>query len=479
MHRREFLQHITTAGAALAGAGFLDYAMPMPIGAETIGEGIRISEGLDLLEAGKAKNLRPQIRPEITRNPRAVFLIETHVEAAPDDRGFFTAAQSQLEAAGKRAASLIFVKGAHKGGSTIILPNFASVLDKVVNPTVGIMTSPDFIAGFVEGLRELGSTNTLVGERGGMVEGRRKSGVYDIFNRHDLRLIEAAYSKFSDYASNELNWHAVPGKPAVWKRIPTFRPIGDPDNFFINMPKLKAHNLGLTTLSVKNLQGSVATGYGHYCNRWQTVEYLARRSYMTDFDRNFVPNYYQNVENAFLRHRAAGFKYWDFDNAYPLYEKKGGWKAFRKIKGDPEKTKEFMQGIPDTLMYDEMWCQRALDSATAIVPDINIVEGIIGRDGSGFDFGRDYLCNYIVVGLSKIEVDTVASHLMGQNPQELFYTRIAKERGLGENNPEKIKINVIRENGEIEPLKNLSDLRQAHLGVNLHSWSDKGKLLFW
>jgi uncharacterized protein (DUF362 family) len=341
------------------------------------------------------------------------------------------------------------------------------------------MTSPDFIAGFVEGLRELGCTNTIVGERGGMVEGRRKSGVYDIFNRHGLRLVEAGYSKFSDYDPKELNWHTVPGKPAVWKRIPTFRPIGDPDCFFINMPKLKAHNLGLTTLSVKNLQGSVATGYGHYCNRWQTVEYLARRSYLTDFDRNFVPEYYRNVETAFLRHRAAGFKHWDYEGAYPLYEKKGGWEAFRKIKGDPEKTKEFMRGIPDALMYDEMWCQRALDSATAIIPDINIVEGIIGRDGSGFDFGRDYLCNYIVVGLSKIEVDTVASHLMGQDPRELFYTRIAKERGLGENNPEKIKINLIRENGDIEPLQNLAQLRRTPLGVNLHSWNDQGKLLFW
>jgi hypothetical protein len=209
------------------------------------------------------------------------------------------------------------------------------------------------------------------------------------------------------------------------------------------------------------------------------VEYLARRSYHTDFDRTFLPEYYQNVEAAFLRHRAAGFKHWDFEGAYPLYEKKGGWEAFRKIKGDPAKTKEFMQGIPDALMYDEMWCQRALDSASAIVPDINIVEGIIGRDGSGFDLGRDYLCNWIVVGLSKIEVDAVASWLMGQDPRELFYTRIAKERGMGENNPEKIRINLIRDTGEIDPLNNLAELRRAHLGVNLHSWFSKGEMLFW
>ncbi len=259
------------------------------------------------------------------------------------------------------------------------------------------------------------------------------------------------------------------------------------------MPKLKCHNLGLTTLSVKALQGAVPTGYGHFCNRWATIEYLARFSYGTDFDRVFLPDYYQNVEREFLKHRAAGFKYWDFEKAYPAYEKKGGWEAFRKVIKDmgtakirtPEahefthRVQEFMKDIGINLMYDETWCQRAWDCASAVHSDINIIEGVIGRDGSGFDLGTDYLVNYVVIGCSRLETDSVASYIMGQNPLELFYTRIGKERGMGENDLSKIQINWIRENGSIEPLTRLAEIHRAKLGVNLHSWSDKGELFFW
>ncbi len=67
---------------------------------------------------------------------------------------------------------------------------------------------------------------------------------------------------------------------------------------------------------------------------------------------------------------------------------------------------------------------------------------------------------------------------MGQNPLELPYTRIAKERGLGENDPEKININLIKDN-EIVPLNNLAEIKRTPLGVNLHTWNETGKRLFW
>ena len=64
-----------------------------------------------------------------------------------------------------------------------------------------------------------------------------------------------------------------------------------------------------------------------------------------------------------------------------------------------------------------------------------------------------------------------------QDPRELFYTRIAKERGLGENDPG--KIDIYRINGKnIAPVKNLSEIRRVPLGVNLHSGRDKRRL-FW
>ena len=478
MQRREFLKKSALAGAAFAGTTFGGFAMPMPAEAYGTGGGLDIIEALDILERGKARNTNPDIRPEILNNPRAVFLIETNVNAQRDAKGFFTEARPQLFETGKNIVSQVFVKGSTKGGSTVIRPNFTTTPDNVLSPVVGIITSPDFIAGFTEGLKELGNSNFITTARGSNVIMHRKTGIYSVFDRYGINLIEANYRRFSDYDKKELNWHKVP-KPVVWKNIPTNRPIGDKDNLFINMPKLKCHNLGLTTLAIKNLQGAVPTGYGHYCNGWDSMEYLSKRSYQTDFKRNFVKDYYQNVESAFLKHRAAGFKHWDYEELYPLYQKKGGWEAFKKIKNDSEKIKEFMSDFPSRLlMWDEQWCQRAIDSATAIKPNINIIEGIIGRDGSGFDTGTDELCNVLVIGLSMLEVDSIGSYIMGHDPTELPYTRIGKERGLGECDPNKIDIYRIRD-GEIIPVKNLSEIKRYRLGVNLHTWAETGKRLFW
>ena len=478
MKRRDFLHRAAIGGAALAATEFGKLAMPTDAMAFGTGGGLDILEALDMIERRKAKNFMPEIRPEILNNPRAVFLIETDVKAARDSRGFFTEARSQLNTTGKSVASDIFTKGSRKGGSTMIRPNFTSTPDNVLSPVVGIITSPDFIAGFNDGLHEIGNTNVITSARGSSVRAHRKTDIYSTFDAVGLDLIEANYKRFSHYDKKELNWNKVPD-PKVWKNIPTTRPIGDEDNFFINMPKLKNHNLGLTTLAIKNLQGAVPTGYGHYCNQWDQLENLCKKSYNIDFKRNFVKNYYQNVESAFLKHRAAGFKYWDYEGSYVNYEKLGGWETFKKVKdASRDNRREFMQKVGPNLMWDEQWAQRALDSSEAIKPDINIIEGVIGRDGSGFDTGRDELTNIVIAGISIYEVDAVGTHIMGHDPKEIYYTRIAKDRKLGECDLNNIDIYWIK-NGEISPVKDISEIKRHRLGVNYHTWSETGKRLFW
>jgi uncharacterized protein (DUF362 family) len=476
MKRRDFIETSALAGCAFAGCGFASLAMPQNAEAFGTSGGIGIEEGMYILESGKAKNTIPEIRPEILNNPRAVFLIETNVEAPRDEKGFFSGAAPELETIGKDLVNDLFTGGSKKGGSTLVKPNFTTVPDSVLSPVVGINTAPDFVAGFVEGLREIGNSNVIVSDRGTDARTHRKTGIYSVFDKHEINLIEANYKRFSHYGKKDLNWHTVPD-PVVWKRIPTYRPIGDKDNFFINMAKLKSHNLGLTTLAIKNLQGTVPTGYGHYCNTWSGMPILAKHSYNINYKRDFVKDGQQNVEAAFLKHRAAGFKHWDHENFYPEYEKRGGWDAFKKINKEPKKVSEFMNGI-DHLMWDEQWCQRAIDSAEAIKPAINIIEGVIGRDGSGFDTGTDELCNVILAGLSMLEIDAVGTYIMGHDPVELPYTRIAKERGMGENDLSKIAIYRIK-NGEITRIRNLAEIKRYRLGVNMHTWTETGERLFW
>jgi uncharacterized protein (DUF362 family) len=474
MKRREFLQGSAAGITYVLGAEFCQFLAPCEARGNIRGGGIDIDEALEILERGKPKNIIPEIRPEIRNNPRAVFLVETHASGTPDNRGYYSGAREQLTEAGKEAAKAIFVKGSRKGGSTLIKPNMVGG-SKAWDPTSGINTSADFIAGFVESMRELGNTNIMVGERGGGIKHHRGMGVYTAFDPHNVQMIEALYPSFAEYRRDEINWHRVP-HPTVWKNIPTWRPIGDKDNLFINMPKLKNHNLGLTTLSTKNLQGAVPAGYGQYCWPWQSYKAIANGIPGVEFTRDFVGDYQQRVEAGFVKHKAMGFKYWDYEDSYGKYQAKGGWEAFRKIKDDPALVREFTKDLTN-LMWDELWCQRALDSSEALPQSLNIIEGVIGRDGSGFDVGKDQLCNIVIVGLSRTETDAVGSWIMGHDPTQLFYTRIARERGLGECDPSKIDIYRIRKGEAVRA--SLAELPRHRLGVNLHTHAETGERLFW
>ena len=74
--------------------------------------------------------------------------------------------------------------------------------------------------------------------------------------------------------------------------------------------------------------------------------------------------------------------------------------------------------------------------------------------------GDEYLTNIVVAGCSPFEVDTVGTYIMGHDPREVWYTRVAQEKGYGECDPAKIDIYRIRPNGDIEPVKDLSEIKR-------------------
>ncbi len=446
--------------------------------------GVGIEEALYYLEAGKERNVMPEVRPEIRDNPRAVFLIETHVDARKEKAGYdgyYKEAVPQLQAEGKRVASELFVKGSKRGGSTFFKPNFTWVPEHRNHRTNGVYSSPDFIVGVAQHLREIGNTNIVAGEGPTQAPNHRHGGVYDAFDEGNITMIEMGYQLFSHYNKNELNWFNVPNSH-IWKRIPYCRPVGDEDNFLINVATLKVHETAITTLSSKNLQGCVPKGCGQFCIPFVNLEALAKQDGV-DFKRTFHPDFYQRIEAQFLKHRAAGFKRWEEAEvqfgSYPKYEKLGGLSAFKKLKPGSPAYREFQKEV-GPLMRQELWIQRGLDNASVLKPRMNIIEGIIGLDGSAlnhFKIGEDRLCNIVIAGLSTFEVDAVGSYIMGHDPRQIWYTRIAKERGLGECDVNKIKIYRIK-NGEIIPVKNLAEIKRFRLGLN---WvvANPDQRLFW
>ncbi|MFC1607652.1 DUF362 domain-containing protein [Candidatus Latescibacterota bacterium] len=479
MNRREFIKKATIAGAGAAALSVYELSQIERAQAFPTSGGMGVEEALYKLGRGKENNVMPSIRSEILNNPRAVFLIETHVDAKIDKSGHFTEAVPQLRAEGKRIARELFVKGDAKGGQTFIKPNFTHVPEHCHNRTTGVYSSPDFIVGMVEHLRDIGNGNIMAGEGPSASSNHRAGGVYDAFDPHNIPMIEAGYERFSHFKKNELNWKKTTNSP-VWKRIPYFRPIGDDDTFLINVSTLKCHLTGLTTLSIKNLQGCVPVGYGQFCTSWDALEPNAKRAGI-NFKRDFHKDYYQRVEASWLKHREAGYKRWDRLGCYKRYEEKGGWDAFKKVKNDPEARKEFMQGINGPLMRHEMWIHRGLDNADLLKPNLNIIEGIIGLDGEELNrqkIGNDQLCNMVIAGISPYEVDAVGSYFMGHDPRELWYTRIAKERNLGECDVNKIKIYWVRD-GEIVPLKNIEEIKRHPLGLNWARMDNPTQRLFW
>ncbi len=481
MKRREFIHtSLKGMGGGMAFTTMADMIQHGSAHALGTGGGLGIEEGMYYVEQGKKNNIIPTLRLEILSNPKAVFLIETHVDAHKGKDGMYTDAVEQLTQEGTRIAKLLFRKGENRGGVTFIKPNFTHVYPWDYDRTTGVYSSPDFIGGMVTHLRDLGNTNHIAGEGPTGAVVHRGGGVYDAFDTYDLKMIESGYEWFSHYKKSELNWMKPPTESAIWKRIPYFKPIGDKGTFMINVSAMKCHMTGLTTLTVKNLQGCVPKGYGQFCNSWDQVESQARRENI-DFGHDFQKDYYQRVEAYFLKHRAAGFKRWDYFGDYAKYEAKGGWEAFRKVKDDDEARNVFVNETGG-IMRHEIWMHRGLDNAATLMPDINIICGIISLDGMELHsnkIGDHMLSNIVVAGASPFEVDAVGSWIMGHDPKELWYTRVAKERGYGECDPAKIDIYWIREEGPIEPIRDLASIRRQKVGLCWAQTQDPNQRLFW
>ncbi|MFC1692624.1 DUF362 domain-containing protein [Candidatus Latescibacterota bacterium] len=479
MKRREFVKKSSAGALGLTALYMCDILNEEDAFGYPTSGGMGIEEGVSIIERGKEKNIRPEIRPEILENPRAVFLIETHVDAKKDTNGTFDEAVPQIRSEGKRIAKHLFVKGAGKGGSTFIKGNFTAKPEHAFYRTSGVYTQPDFIVGVVDHLRDIDNSNIITGETATPAINRRLGKLYDAFDPAGIPIIEPGYRRYADYTKDETNWYDTRNS-LFWKKIPYFRPIGDKDNFLINIATLKCHLTGLTTLTVKNLQGCVLKGYGQFCTSWDSFERGAKRAGINL--KHFHKNWQEQIEASFLRHRDSGFKRWDPNGSYKRYEEKGGWEAYRKAKKDgQEALNEFMRGVGGLMRY-EMWVQRGLDNADAIRPQINIIEGIIGLDGEELNrnkIGEDQLVNTVIAGCSPYEVDAVGSYVMGHNPQEIWYTRVAKERRLGECDINKIDIYKILDNGEIVPIKNISEIKRHPLGLNWARRKDPNQRLFW
>lgn len=417
---------------------------------------ILVSDGIKYARKNKKNNVSPILRDEILENPRAVFIIRTDLVMQKNNDGKFPPEKEYFERAGYDTAHKIFRKGAVKGGSTYIKPNFVGFDDDPGLINNGASTHPSFVAGFCDALKELGNTNIVVGVNGAASHQRFKtSGIWDMMRDHGACFIEGGarnkedfYYNYSRYTKSEITWVEYP-EGVVMEKIPFFSPVKEKDTTFINLAKDRMHQpWGMPTLTIKNLQGILPRGYMHVCGGWATG--LNRGT-----EKNvFNPDYRREVEQLYIKHARMGFKYWDEGGFVRDYYKAGGYEAFINgtFKADYK------------LFWAEQWSQRMMDIISNVTPYVNLVEGIVGIAGDG----KLHLNNFITVSCSMVECDSVTTWLMGHDPREMPFLRIANERGLGQNDIEKVSIFEITGNGGIERVRDYRTLERSRIGAQVY-----------
>jgi uncharacterized protein (DUF362 family) len=245
-----------------------------------------------------------------------------------------------------------------------------------VSPDSGITVHPGFLRGVAEYLIDSGIAPGAisVAEGGGGEESRDMREHYA--NVGFDKLSDELGVNLVDLNADDYVRVDIP-TGQVFKQMPIGRTVWDPDAYFINIPKMRTHNLGITTISIKNLQGIV------------------------------VP-----LEE---RHMCTLF---------PRYEGDRGGNGLQS----------------DVLDSHERWAHKICDISLARTPDLNIVDALVPRDGTGFRNGNDRPMGIALAGGNQTAIDTIGTALMGIDPANVTYIRVAGERGMGPNRVDDIRV---------------------------------------
>lgn len=253
------------------------------------------------------------------------------------------------------------------GTGTVLLKANATVL---YPPEKRIVTHPGFLAGMADALIKKGiAADRLVvgdGQSGEQVEKGftwQGAGYADLVKSRGMRLA----------AMNDMETVSVPVPDGViFSNLPIYREVAD-CGFFFNVPIAKCHNLGCTTLSIKNLMGILGRPERHLC----TVQ---------PEDKPLEADLWKLT-----------------DSGLSLFEDR------------------FYHKLCDVLA-----AFRSLNR-----PRLCMVDGLIGRDGTAFNEGDNYPLGWTLIGQNEVHVDAVGTHLMGLDPEATPYLKVAAERGLG------------------------------------------------
>jgi len=297
----------------------------------------------------------------------------------------------------------------------------------ILEDTMGITTDVFFVEGVFNSLMEMGvpgknmHTRDVNGTR--VIEPR---GYVDMAKRTGATVAGRTTRITSEDDANDAStfvWKETPNG-VVYEQIPYLWPINAPNSWNLNLAKFKAHEMGLT-LTCKNLQGTNASPYQGYCQKWQNIQRMQKTEKQIKKE-TINPKVHEIVEPMFARHKKTIPR---FD--VPEFPEGKNIAAELLTQYDP--------------LCMELWAHRTIDNIATSDYKLHVIEGIYGRDGDfnwgpnphGFDDARDpvgvawdYMTNIIIFGKNPYLVDNIGHWLGGHESGNFGLFHIAMERGV-------------------------------------------------
>ena len=301
-------------------------------------------------------------------HPDAVYLARSPIDRA--DAPFAT----YRELAYRTLAALEVPLPA--AGNILLKPN-ATVL---YPPEKRVITHPGFVGGLLDALRDQGvSAERMVVADGQSGENPTAGHTWELCGYRAMA--EERGVRLAEMNTDEDSRVVEVADGVVYERYPLYREVTD-CAFFFNVPLAKCHNLGCTTLSIKNLMGIIAKPERHLCAIQAVDEPCAEELWRLT------------------------------ESGLSLFEDR------------------FYHKLCDLLV-----ALRGLG-----MPRLSVVDGLVGRDGTAFNEGANYPLGWALAGVNEVHVDAVATYLMGLDPQATPYLQFAHARGLGTIDPEEIEV---------------------------------------
>ncbi len=252
-------------------------------------------------------------------------------------------------------------------GTILLKPN-ATVL---YPPEKRVITHPGFIGGLLDALRDRGvPAERMVVADGQSGENPTAGHTWELCGYRAMT--QARGVRLAEMNTDEDSRVVEVADGVVYQHYPLYREVTD-CAFFLNVPLTKCHNLGCTTLSIKNLMGIIAKPERHLCA-------------IQEVDQPYAADLWRLT-----------------DSGFSLFEDR------------------FYHKLCDLLV-----ALRGL-----AMPRLSVVDGLVGRDGTAFNEGGNHPLGWALAGVNEVHVDAVATYLMGLEPQATPYLQFAHARGLG------------------------------------------------